>query len=99
MFLLIALVSVYVCVCHLRMQINNRLHIINNMGPVMQPCSVEVLRLSLRQLDFHTQPGGGRATRSLGGGGQRGRARGAEGAGAATLCPQLLLMSLGFVFT
>lgn len=30
---------------------------------------------------------------------QRGRARGPEGAGAATLCPQLLLMSLGFFFT
>lgn len=29
------MVSVYVCVCHLRMQINDRLHIINNMGPVM----------------------------------------------------------------
>ena len=62
------------------MQINGRLHIINNMGPVMQPCLAEVSRLSVRQLDFHTQPGGGRATRSLGGGwggseraGQRGR--------------------------
>lgn len=32
-------------------------------------------------------------------GGQGGRARGAEGAGAAALCPQHLLMSLGFVFT
>lgn len=49
------------------MQINDRLHIINNMGPVMQLCSVAVSRLSVRQLDFHTQPGGGRATKSLGG--------------------------------
>lgn len=56
------------------MQINGRLHIINNTGPVMQPCLAEVSRLSVRQLDFHTQPGGGRATRSLGGEGGSERA-------------------------
>jgi len=106
MFLLIVRVCVCGCVCvgvcHL-MQINDRLHIINNVGPVIQPRSAEMSWLSVRQLDFHTLPGGGRASRSLGGeGGQRGRgmgAEGAEGAGGATLCPQLLLMSLGSVFT
>lgn len=47
-------------------------------------------------------PGGGwKANKKQGGGGggQRGQAWGAEGAGATALCPQLLLMSLGFVFT
>lgn len=53
------------------MQINDRLHIINNVGPVIQPRSAEMSWLSVRQLDFHTLPGGGRASRSLGGEGVR----------------------------
>lgn len=53
---------------------NDMLHIINNMGSIMRLCSVEVSRLSARQLDFHTQPGGGKATRSLGGEGGSERA-------------------------
>lgn len=49
------MVSVYVRVGSFRMQINDRLHDINNMGPVMQLSSAEVSRLSVHQLDFHTQ--------------------------------------------
>lgn len=57
MFLLITC-CVYVCVRLPLKNANDRLHVINNMGPVMERCSAEVSKLSVRQLDFHTQPGG-----------------------------------------
>lgn len=84
------MVSVYVCVCSFRMQINDRLHVINNVGPVMQLSSADVLRLSVRQLDYHTQLGVGVGG---GGGSQRVDYRGQK-AGAATLCPLPLHMSI-----